>query len=164
MSSEEKLFSALESGSTEQVTDLLKEPSINLNWKISTGVFSGWSILHMASANNDVEIVKLILSNPRIDPNIRNNYGYTPLQIAVARESYQVVQCLISDPRVVINVLNPYGETVLYRVSQSGNTQLVEILIKVPPGVYSSDEIQKCIRVSDRYFMIPEMLKSYLQV
>lgn len=64
-----------------------------------------YSALHFASKKNNIEIVRLLLSNHSINVNIRNNNNETPLFIAIENNNIEVVQLLLSNPNININAI-----------------------------------------------------------
>ena len=92
------------------VDTLLKSQNIDLNKLtiytkkvICDNEKSYYSALHIASKKNNIEIVRLLLSNPSINVNIRKNNNKTPLFIAIANNNIEVVQLLLSNPNIDIN-------------------------------------------------------------
>jgi ankyrin repeat protein len=75
------------------------------------------SALHCAVQNDQVEIVRMLLEDGRMDPNARNRDLCTPLLFAAEREDLAVVEELLkrhADP----DLADRYGNTPLYLASQ----------------------------------------------
>ena len=64
----------------------------------------------------------------RVDPNIRNNDGYSALAIAVLRGDKNIVELLLNDKNVDPNTKNYYDDTPLMIAVQRGDKNIVELL------------------------------------
>lgn len=89
---EDELFLALSMNSIELVELVLKynsKPSF-INKKSSEG-----TALHIACINNNLDIVKLLLSVPGIDPSLVDQQNHTTLLIAIENENFDIFNAII---------------------------------------------------------------------
>jgi hypothetical protein len=79
-----------------------------------------------ASENGHVEVVRLLLTDPRVDPSAQNNYA-----ICGASENgyLKVVRLLVTDPRVDPSTLDNYA---IRFASQNGHAGVVRLLLTDP--------------------------------
>jgi ankyrin repeat protein len=76
-------------------------------------------------------IVSLLLSNPKIDPNIKNWVGEPLLMLAVKRQDRKIVQMLLRQERTDPNLHDRFHGTALYRASEAGYIEMVKDLISL---------------------------------
>ena len=99
---------------------------------MSTGVKNGpGGLLHTASSNGHVEVVKLLLAHPNINVNVENWKGQTPFSKGCWNGQVSVVEVLLKDPRVDITLDDKKGCTPLWWASRSGHLEVVEWFIAV---------------------------------
>ena len=69
----------------------------------------GWTPLMLAIRENDAsECVHLLLDDPRMDPNIKNNNGDSALMHVVKHNKVEYLEILLADPRVDISTRDNY--------------------------------------------------------
>ncbi|KAH0553285.1 hypothetical protein GP486_006582, partial [Trichoglossum hirsutum] len=79
-----------------------------------------------------VDVARLLLANPKVDPNIKNKGGETPLLLA-ARDGYEaIVQLLLANSKVDPNSKDLKDNTPLSVASCNGNEAVVELLLANP--------------------------------
>ena len=89
MSMGEQLHDAARSGSVDDVSFLLRDhPEIDVNW----ADLAQWTPLHIASLLGHVEVVKLLLTRPNIDVNVKTRFGQTPFSLGCGE-----AKCLLFD-------------------------------------------------------------------
>ena len=98
-----------------------------------------YSPLLCAVVNDAVECVQLLVSDPRVDPNIGPIWGcdnertQTPLMYAVktSNEAAVLVPLLLANPRVSLNMIdhNDFGSTPLMRAVKENQREVVEMLL-----------------------------------
>lgn len=123
------IFEAILNRNLKIINLLLSSPNIDLN--IQKNVYNYYSIIplnitnnnhdpkavkrtsciYFAISNNSIDAVKLLLSNPNIDLNMRSitrtshiEYKETPLFLAIKIKNIDIIKLLVSDPRVDINL------------------------------------------------------------
>ena len=85
--------------------------------------------LMVAADKSRIECVNLLLSDDRVDPNIKNNAGETPLMIATRKSSAQCVKALIRDDRVDPNIRDNNGSTPLLFVLFVNDVERLQLLL-----------------------------------
>lgn len=105
-----------------------------LNYCLKNGVspnenFGNGVPLSYAAMNNQVDIVKILLSHPDISVDERDNNNNTPLMVAVLNSSIDVVKLLIKDGRSDVNASDWKGMTSLHYCARFGNVKILRILL-----------------------------------
>uniref|UniRef100_A0A6C0JXA3 Uncharacterized protein n=1 Tax=viral metagenome TaxID=1070528 RepID=A0A6C0JXA3_9ZZZZ len=75
-----------------------------------------------ASRYGYVELIRLLLTDPRFDPSFRDNEA---IQLAVLYGRTDVVRLLVADPRVDSSILDNWA---INAAKRDGNTKLVDLL------------------------------------
>ena len=70
----------------------------------------GWTALHWAANNNNVEATQLLLASQQIDVN-KNIDGVTALHCAAAQRNGETIQLLLGNQQVDVNLKENYGNT-----------------------------------------------------
>jgi ankyrin repeat protein len=87
-----QLFDACKKGDIGGVRRLLNEKKVDSNLAYN----NGFTLLHMACLNQNLELAKLLISNGA-DPNLVNNYGRTPLHYSCKRGNVKMAELLIGN-------------------------------------------------------------------
>lgn len=112
-------------GLVESMTDLL-EKQYAPNPKDS----SGRTPLSWAAENGHEAVVKLLLSDKRVDPHSKDKtYGQTPLFRAAGNGHEAVVKLLLDGKRADPNSKNTYGQTPLLMAARNGHEAVVKLLL-----------------------------------
>ena len=125
-------------GQKETIEFLLEsKQKIGLNLEDRDG--QGSTVLHMACANRDVEIVDLIFQelvkiNSDIDLNSQNDYGYTPLHFACERRQLEIVKVLLENSKereidIDFNLVDGYGKNPLHIACMTRQLEIVKLLL-----------------------------------
>ena len=64
------------------------------------------SALHIAAETNQLPLVQLLLHVPDVDPNRKNQLGFTPLHCAAAVGNTEVARALVESGRVDTQITN----------------------------------------------------------
>ncbi|KAJ7575477.1 ankyrin repeat-containing domain protein, partial [Mycena floridula] len=100
---------------------------------------NGWSELHMAN----VDLVRLLLQHPNIQPGLADGYGWTPLMHACYSEHLEITKLLIShEESIPPNFVYKDGCPELCLVVLHQNVDLVCLLLQHPniqPGLAGED-------------------------
>jgi hypothetical protein len=91
------------------------------------------SAIRWASYNGHIEVVKLLLQDPRVDPSDGDNYA---IRYASSNGYTEVVKLLLQDPRVDPSDRNNYA---IQYASQYGHTEVVKTLLQDPRVDPSAD-------------------------
>ncbi|XP_057300517.1 tripartite motif-containing protein 45-like [Hydractinia symbiolongicarpus] len=90
------------------------------------------TLLHNAAGFGHVDCLKILLSVPHFNVNIRNCAGETPLHFASIAGEVENVTLLLSVSQIDVNIQNFAGETPLHFASIVGETECVKLLLSVP--------------------------------
>ena len=135
------------------VIDYIKNNDVDV-LEINTIDKAGKTALHLAIYGTlpkyRANIVKALLSVPGIDPNIIDNYGYTPLSWAVVANDCESVATMVGFDIVDINQIDhSTGKTMLEVANKNGFKDIVNILkIKLEESSETSEgnnKLQKAI-------------------
>ena len=122
------LQKAAEDGDITMVKAFLLCPGIDLN----IGYEYGRTPLFMASMNNHSDVVKILLSDSRIDVNVVVNSG-NALYIASQHSHTDIVKQLLNHPEIDVNKINARnGKTALIIAAELGHVAVVKLLLSHP--------------------------------
>ena len=108
---------------------------------VNASNIDGWTALHIASRNRNVEIVHLLLSHPTIDVNVMNRWKCTPLMIAAGSGNLDIVDQLLKHPRIQVDVrAEYYGRTALIEAALKGHLPVVKTLVTHGANVNATDK------------------------
>jgi hypothetical protein len=105
-------------------------PGVDVNATDDTGQSLLWNQCYMGRSRS----VKLLLTDPRVDPNLAEGlHGMTPLYFVSFKGMDRCVEALLSDPRVDPNIANTVnGNTPLHIAAEGGHDRCVEVLLADP--------------------------------
>jgi hypothetical protein len=100
--------------------------------------------IYWASQNGHAEVVRLLLTDPRVDPSVRGNEEICHDALAKASQNghVEVVRLLLTDPRVDPSALNNYA---IRFASQNGHVEVVQLLLsdhRVDPSAHDNYAIR----------------------
>jgi len=122
---EKTFYIAASGGKVEEVKDILrKNPSLNVNWK-NEGDYAK-TALYVACSRGHDSVVSILLAHPDIDPNLKQEDGWTPFMTACANGNPSCVRLLLQDQRVMVNEPSNYGETPLRRAASRGHLDVIK--------------------------------------
>jgi len=124
-----RLFEYAENGDLIGVVEVLSRGS-DVNWQNPEWVRQ--TALHVASANGHTEVVKTLLLHPEIDPNAKDDFGWTPLHGASFYSKLGTVKELLKISQVDYNAKAQDGWTALHSASYSGTKEVVDELLQLP--------------------------------
>jgi ankyrin repeat protein len=90
----------------------------------------GLTALHLAEANQDGEMINVLLEQERVDANAKDWDGRTPLSRAVENEHKAMVELLLEQERVDPNAKDYDGRTPLLRAVENEYKAMVELLLE----------------------------------
>ena len=79
--------------------------------KVINNTFEGFSILHVACAKSDYEMIECLVSIENCLLNIQDENGMNPLHIACKRNDIRAVRLLLSNVKCDTTVLDKYGKS-----------------------------------------------------
>ena len=117
----------------EKIEVMLESGLVDVNAKDNRG----WSPLHWASANNAIEVAKLLIERGA-DVDAKNVDGWTPLHWASARNYIELAELLIK-AGADVNSENNDGQTPLHWASWNSHIEIVKFLIEKGADVEAKD-------------------------
>jgi len=114
-------------GDLSKVKELLQLPDIDINQKEQNEL--GYTPLILACRSGNVEIVKLLLNQKRIDVNLESYSGTTPFLWACFHEKMDIVEVFLKNNQVDINKEDNCGCTPLIRASIWGKVEVVKRIL-----------------------------------
>jgi ankyrin repeat protein len=121
--SDYELLDAIEDGgSYKQIKNLL----IKSNNKYTNHI--GMTLLHFAAKHQNTKIVKLLL-DAGFDPNIRDNFGWTPIMDASINGRIKNVRALL-EAGADVNAKNRHSQTSLDHALSRNNFKIVSMINK----------------------------------
>jgi hypothetical protein len=112
-----------------------KQPQMNSN------LDSHFKLVLCAVEKNRIEILKLLLQHPAIDPNIVGSHGRIPLHMAVEQQNVEALQILLQHQKIDPNIEDNLKRTPLHMAVEQQNVKALKILLQHPeinPNVRSS--------------------------
>eukprot|EP00494_Astrolonche_serrata_P034443 UN34712 len=112
------LLRAVTENDIEKMKTIFDSNDIDINMKIDSSDIDrrGYSALHVAVENENLDILRLLCKHPQIDINVTDLYGDTPLIMAcasVTENTIDIVNILLQKESVDINIQNKEGRTAL---------------------------------------------------
>ena len=90
---------------------------------------TGLTILMAAAQNEHIQVVLLLMSDPRVDVNLSDDNGMTALYYASREGDSEIVSILLANPNVRCNVSDRWGITPLMIAAWKRHTLVVEMLL-----------------------------------
>ncbi|XP_027087115.1 putative E3 ubiquitin-protein ligase XBAT31 [Coffea eugenioides] len=121
---EHGLFSAVQHGDLETVEAVLdKNPSL-----IHHTVYDRYSVLHVAAANGQIEILSMLLSRS-VNPDLSNRHKQTPLMLAAMHGKINCVQKLIEAGANILKFDSVNGRTCLHYAAYYGHSDCLKVIL-----------------------------------
>jgi len=122
---EKTFWDAAYGGKVEEVKSILRNnPTLKVNWKNES--YHARTALYAACYNGHDSVVSILLAHPGIDPNLKNNVGYTPFMIACENGRTFCVRLLLQDQRVMVNEPRDDGVTPLWWAAYRGHQDVIK--------------------------------------
>lgn len=133
--------SAVRSKNVDEVKVFLQKPDLDVN-----DLCFGFHMLHYAILKVDYDMVKVLLTHPGFDPNIKDWRGDTALHLLVMWANadpnsryLELIDLLLSDPRTSWNVPNKLGKTIFdIATNDVVKAKLRELALLVPQLIRQS--------------------------
>ncbi|CAG2234035.1 unnamed protein product [Mytilus edulis] len=104
---------------------------------ITIKIQKGWSVLHAACVNGNIEIVKELI-DVGCNLNETNDDRVTPLYLASCLNGHTEVVKLLIDVGLKVNDTTDKGYTPLYLACQNGHYDIVKYLLDLNGGILNS--------------------------
>lgn len=121
-------FNAIEKGELETVKKLSGQ--VNLNSKFSERCF--YTPLMLAASYGHVHIVRFLLTNPKVNVNIQNEFGETALLLAAQEGHQNIIKILMQVDGINIMACDKQGNTALATAAFFGHETIVKFLLQFP--------------------------------
>jgi ankyrin repeat protein len=92
----------------------------------------GDNCLFIASRSGNLEMVKYIINNTKIDINCTNSDG-NALLVAVSERKWEVVNYFLDETTIDKYAKNKRGEGIYHLAARAGNADLIEKLLEIDP-------------------------------
>lgn len=117
-----------------KVKVILEQPGLDINQLTVYNMSEQGTILHYASSIDleDREILKLLLAQPNLDVNARDDSETTIYATAAMNDNMELFKLLFERTDVDKHPVDRYGDTPLLLAAQAGNTAIVKMLVEVP--------------------------------
>jgi ankyrin repeat protein len=130
------------------IVELLLERGADIN----LGTQNEYKLLHIATKNNNLKMVKLLLKKGHLPVDAKNSKEWTALHIASRYNYYQIGRYLIKEGHSYVNEINQEQNTSLHISSQYGNTTMAQLLISNNADVnYKNEEGWTPLHVACKY-------------
>jgi len=113
-------------------------PWVSVVWVPVAGPVLGWTPLHYASQEGQVDAIKCLVEL-KADVNAKNDWGWTPLDFASSNGQVDAIECLI-ELKADVNAKDEYGRTPLHRASQEGQVDAIECLVELKADVNAKND------------------------
>ena len=122
-----KLRNAVKQGNRTRLEEALDLQGVNPNLRL--GDMTSHTPLTSAVEMVRPDLVKLLLSHPATDPNMKGLDGFTPLTLAVTKGSEEMVSLLLESERCEVNTREGGGMTALHLAVVYNNLNMVRTLL-----------------------------------
>jgi len=123
----EPLLGACALGVPKAVSMLLEKPEVDP----STHIVDGLNPLHVASLEENEEILAILLRDGRVDPSIEFPTGGNILHSAAEEGFAEVIQLLLQDSRVDPTILDrTFNSNALHFAATNGKTEVAKLLLE----------------------------------
>lgn len=104
----------------------------------------GWTALMLACVNEQADIAALLLQQPDIDVNARNQWKSTALILTAFKGHIEIVRLLLEAPHIEVNAAAEYyGRTALIEAAKNGQVDIVDLLLEKGADVNAVDKSGK---------------------
>ncbi len=124
----------------------------------------GWTVLMLAVEGGDTEMVKLLLENKQIDPNLADKDGWTALMLAAVKGHTEDLKLLLENEKTNPNLADERGFTALMFAVDKGHAETVKPLLEneeTNPNLVNKDGWTALMSAADKGHT--EIVKSILE-
>lgn len=122
---------------------------------------SGYTLLCFACANNQIDVVKLLLANKAEVNTQTREFGYSALMLAILNGHESVVNLLLTQSQIDLTLMDYKGNNALMLAVTSGQTSMVEKLVHKSDVSHVNSEGNTVFHLSDKP-EINDILVKYL--
>jgi len=119
---EQLLWIASKEGRVTEVKNLLRIPTLDVNWESSFG----FTALMMACTYGKDAVVQLLLEHASIDVNKRTGSGQSPFWFSCRNGHTACARLLLKDNRLLPNEVTERGHSPLSSIAFTGNFELLQ--------------------------------------
>ena len=121
-----ELFEAAKSGDVDKVREILLDCTILVNCTDSFG----WTPLSLACHKGHLGVVRLLVSEFKVDMTIQTPNGSSPLKLAAICNHDNVVRALLSNSQCLVDTKDQDGYTALHYSCKYGYVDIVKTLVQ----------------------------------
>ena len=107
---------------------------------VEHGAYIDDDILFVACHTGELELVKYLIEEKKLDINVKEKGGDTLLFRACGSGNLELVKYLVEEKKLDINAVNEYGQTALFDACEKGNIEIVKYLIKNGANINSKNK------------------------
>jgi ankyrin repeat protein len=134
---ERELISAFRAQNFERAKEILEQhPEIDVN---AVSNQDGWRPLHFSVDYGDFEVSIYLMDVRKADPNVKNNYGFTPLMLA-ARRDHQNICLYLEENGADINLQENHGKTAFMYAAENGYLRTCQFFKEKGADVNTKDK------------------------
>lgn len=89
---------------------------------------AGYTILHQACLEDNIQIIKSLLDDTRTNLNIQDNEGNTALLLACKKDKTEIVKLLLTHPKIDLETQNTEGLTAFDIAKKNGYNTITKLL------------------------------------
>ena len=106
---------------------LIKENKTDIYYYVNNIFFPKCTALHMACYYENLEILKLLINDKRININKETGDNYTILHIACLKGNVEIIKFLLKNNKLDLNKKNYYGFTSLHYACMYNRINIIKI-------------------------------------
>lgn len=129
-----RMLTQVDQTDTNYHINTVRDTSITENFiDVNVRDMKGHTALGVAIEEGHITTVRLLLSHPTIDVNLRcSRLQQTPLALAIEIGQEDIVQLLLSHPAIDINLMDKWGRDPLTLAIAGGRRDIVQLLLSYP--------------------------------
>lgn len=122
----QSIVDAAEDGDLKSVQRMLAE-----GHDVNTRGFLKLTPLMYAVSGGHADLVRLLLQQPALDPNLVNSGGTSALMVAARHGNMEILRLLLADERTDANLVGKWGGTAMINAAGFGKAEAVNELLQV---------------------------------
>jgi len=121
-------FNAVRSGDLDYLRHHLGDSGLDVNQRYHDVNKS--TMLHKACNDGNAAVVRLLLEDPHVLPNLRDGQEQTPLLCICTNGNVHVLEVLLEFPTVEVNLPDRYGATPLWWAARLNHVEVVRKMLQ----------------------------------